>query len=304
VNRRGLTLIEVIVVMAIIGIILALLLPAVQVIRESARRVQCTSHLKQLALAIHQYEETHGVVPRWAENNYSFHVALLPYLEQENLYRQFDLSVNQGDYTGPLRRVRVNVFECPSDSASRQVIRGGAATNYFGNAGSGVQRYGFNGVFGYPTHGISAIHTLPLSAITDGLSNTALLAEVLPPDQSYHRLRVTWVAPIHDLPDQFDLFVEICRNLPDSSPNHFTVDPSRGRPWIEAGHGRTLYNHTLPPNSVCCMNGPNLVISAYSSASLHRLIVNLARADGSVQPVNQSIDLETWRKLASRAGNP
>jgi prepilin-type N-terminal cleavage/methylation domain-containing protein len=303
-NRRGLSLIEVLVVLAILGILLALILPAVQGARESARRVQCTNNLRQLCLAVHQYEEVHGVLPQAMRSNYSFHVALLPHLDQEPLFRQFDFAINATDYQGPLRSVRVPIFECPSDSSSRRVIVDLAATSYFGNCGSGAQRYGYNGVFGYGRHKLGGIRTISSSAITDGTSKTAMFSEALGGDGSYHRLRVWWLGPALGKPEQFDQFAETCRDMPTVSPTHFTENRYRGRPWVEGGVMGTLYNHVLGPNSPSCLNGAAVQSSAFSSASFHRGIVNVAHADGSVHPVSETIELDQWRRLASRAGIP
>src|SRR3954469_22462761 len=92
-RRRGFTLIELLVVIAIIGVLVALLLPAVQAAREAARRIQCTNNLKQLGLAIHNYESANGVLPppfvlgiisgrTLNGNGWSAHARVLPYLEQ------------------------------------------------------------------------------------------------------------------------------------------------------------------------------------------------------------------------------
>src|SRR4051812_14386654 len=97
-KRSAFSLVELLVVLAIIGVVIALLLPAVQYARESGRRTQCASNIRQLALSIHQYEAAHRVLPAIAQNNYSFHVALLPHIEQKALYQRFDFSVNAMDY--------------------------------------------------------------------------------------------------------------------------------------------------------------------------------------------------------------
>ena len=177
-NRKALTLLELLLVLAIIGVLIALLLPAVQAAREASRRTKCTSNLRQLALALHEYEAVHKVLPGTSNNNYSIHTRLLPYLEQEDLHRQFDFQVNGLDYEGPLESARVAVFECPSDGSSffsGQTYL--AATNYHGNMGSLNQKYGFNGLFAYGSETPGYIKYLPLSSIVDGLSQTAMLAE-------------------------------------------------------------------------------------------------------------------------------
>ena len=100
-SRRGITLIELLLVVAIIGILIALLLPAVQAAREAARRASCANHLKQIGLAINNYESAHKVFPpgaRWDRHSPegkrkrrgSILVFLLPYVEQETLYDAFD----------------------------------------------------------------------------------------------------------------------------------------------------------------------------------------------------------------------
>ncbi len=106
-GRRGFTLVEPLVVIAIIGILVGLLLPAVQAAREAARRMKCTNNLKQWGLALHNYHEALQSFPvgaLWTENNgeatpklykgtrLSFYPLLLPYMEQQNIHAQFDFS--------------------------------------------------------------------------------------------------------------------------------------------------------------------------------------------------------------------
>lgn len=149
-RRGGFTLIELLVVMAIIAILIALLLPAVQAAREAARRIQCVNNLKQLGLAVHQYNEVNNSFPpgqlfyvNWRD--LSALVALLPYIEQQPLYSAF----NQADVypingMGPVlptyppnttvARTQVAGFLCPSDF--NRLTNPEGHSNYCGNSGS------------------------------------------------------------------------------------------------------------------------------------------------------------------------
>ena len=134
-GRRGFTLVELLVVIAIIGVLVALLLPAVQAAREAARRAQCTSHLKQVALALHLYHDAHrsfphGNINRTAGNcpgmeeptvSYSTRfgnwlIAILPHVEHEALYDRYSIRhLNESPENRLVRESIVPVYVCPSD---------------------------------------------------------------------------------------------------------------------------------------------------------------------------------------------
>jgi prepilin-type N-terminal cleavage/methylation domain-containing protein len=125
--KRGFTLVELLVVIAIIGILIGLLLPAVQMVREAARRTACSNHLRQLGLAALNYESAFGYFPPGVVDNdddlkdalHSGIVYLLPYIEQQNLYDKYDFA---GDWKAPenlpLAKIRIDTFQCASNESA------------------------------------------------------------------------------------------------------------------------------------------------------------------------------------------
>ena len=131
--RRGFTLIELLVVISIIGLLIALVLPALQAAREAARRIQCTNNLKQIGLALHNYHQQHNLFPPGAivqvggafsgpySSQLQWNALILPFLEAANLYNSinFGLAAGQGGAdNGAFYTAWVSVpatFLCPSD---------------------------------------------------------------------------------------------------------------------------------------------------------------------------------------------
>src|SRR5262249_15677886 len=122
-RRSGFTLIELLVVIAIIAVLIALLLPAVQSAREAARRIQCTNTLKQIGLALHNYQESRGVLPGadmvFNVTELSALTQVLPYLEQGNIYNSVNFAFSYQDaHNFTAMYTVVNGFICPSDLPS------------------------------------------------------------------------------------------------------------------------------------------------------------------------------------------
>jgi prepilin-type N-terminal cleavage/methylation domain-containing protein/prepilin-type processing-associated H-X9-DG protein len=220
-KRRGFTLIELLVVIAIIGVLIGLLVPAVQKVRGAAARIQCANNLKQLGLAAHNFHDannrlpsglnlpiakTSGAVfptnalvtsgkitqPPEPHRFLGWPIALLPYIEQDNIYKQLDLSkresgsTNCNSLTAPGATV-IKTYICPADPIPSLVSTFGNPTDYFG-----MNSYGANGgtrswfVSQMTTDGVFWINSkVRILDITDGSSNTLLFGERFHQDPAY-----------------------------------------------------------------------------------------------------------------------
>ncbi len=148
-SRRAFTLIEALVAVSVIGLLIALILPAVQSARQAAARLQCANNLKQFGLAIHSYAAAYRMFPigTGGQRGYALHVSLLPYLEQAAVYNAFNLSIPAAEhnYPGPNATgfvARIALFTCPSDPDAFLGM-----TNYGGCLGDYRSAYSANGVF-------------------------------------------------------------------------------------------------------------------------------------------------------------
>ncbi len=305
-RNRAFTLIELLVTISIIGLLLALLLPAVQAAREAARRAQCVNNLKQFGIALHNYVSSYGLLHKGANstNGYSLHVAFLPYMEQTPLYNSINLSISAGSGSREDNKTafttRLGVLCCPSDwySMSRMSSYDGW-TNYAGCVGIQVRpdppHFRPNGVFG-------VVSAIGLQDISDGLSATVAMSEFLVGrDDIPERLRVQYSPTDFTTgpPASLSQFEERCRSLNQEVPS---LQPMKGSPWMFGQLYSTLYDNTLPINSPTCVNTASSteVNGSIPSSSLHPAGANVLFADGHARFTSESVSATVWRALGTR----
>lgn len=306
--RAGLTLIEMLVVICIIGILVALLLPAVAGVREMSRRASCKNHLRQFGVALANYESVHGRFPSGIDppvSGTSPHYAMLPYLEQAPLYAMINLSTSITPFLSPdawdsenrtVARTSVSVFLCPSDDGGASYTR----LNYSASAGWERESEKTRGVF--PRDRSSAA----VSTIRDGLSNTVAFSERLRGDEdqigSAARLRAGYfVPPPEPLEAGLAAYLKLCEAVPADEPGDSGY--VKGVNWVSGMRIATSHDHNAVPGSiVCSCSAEDGRYGSVPVSSLHRGLVNATFADGSVRGIRNSIRLEVWRAIGTRAG--
>ena len=299
-RSRGFTLIEVLVVIAIIFLLIALIIPAVQSARASARNLQCVSNLHQLGLAASNYESTIGSYPMAvnASRGYSLFSMILLTSEQVPLYNSINFSfIHFQPQNRTAASTSVAFFLCPSDSMDGPIR---PRINYAGNVGYGFQ-------LTIPANGFFPLNplTTPRAAdITDGLSHTAMISEYATGSYNTTSVMIRNVYRVKtklDRSDQFEQFNSVCASLSDVLSTGIVVN--KGSRWIETGLGSTLYNHNLTPGSPSCLNGGGMVREgSWTASSFHGAGANVMFADGHVIWVKAQVNQAVWRAIGTRAG--
>ncbi|MDR3636347.1 MAG: DUF1559 domain-containing protein [Isosphaeraceae bacterium] len=319
---RAFTLIELLVCVAVIALLVGLLLPAVQASREAARRMQCSNHLKQIALAAHQFEDANQALPPGSSaspTTASALVFLLPHLELNNTYSAFnttsDVTNSMANWTA--RNQAIDVFLCPSDPSAGSyqdpIQFPGLPTgvmgrsNYFGNMGAHGWAYDVKGsqmkdpalagVFAY-------VSSTRFADIVDGSSNTVLFGEIKRGARpGADALDVTVLLPPiwgtgNPATNPSNLSPPAACNAPGTRINYTGLQFQRG--FIVTA----LYTHTVPPN----FQGHDCIVNItfdqghVAARSGHPHGVNVAVADGSVRFIGDGIQRSVWKALGTRRG--
>jgi prepilin-type N-terminal cleavage/methylation domain-containing protein/prepilin-type processing-associated H-X9-DG protein len=298
-SRSALTLIELLVVIAIIGALIALLLPAVQLARESARRMSCSNKLRQLSLACHQHHNTYGVLPPGVarapfivpqgeilEGAHGYGPFLLPFIEQEGLARIYRWDKRpQGPGNQDVATKQLKVFQCPSAEQDRWVTAVEDFHNY---------SYGGKGACGDYT----GIREIDMRLVELGLVDPATNYQGV-----LSRDFLTRFANITDGTSQSIMLTE-CAGRPKLwnagrlVPGTYPLDP--GAAWVSGslifGLGSSIDGTTQPgPCPINCTNNREVY-------SFHPGGANSAFADGSMHFLNASINIRIFARLVTREG--
>ena len=359
-KRQGMTLVELIVVVAIVALLIALLLPAVQQAREAARRASCKNNLKQLGLAMHNYESTYGQFPiaaSWTVDANSSKViagkswgqALLPFIDQMSIATGFDESrpIWSGVKNQALIATAIPTFVCPSVPfipkpttrwSTDTVAKGGrlncdivpmqpieatwGRTDFIVTcdirsplksnlAAAGVPSAGTVGFFYCGEQNALAVvsgngvtgsfdASPTISKVSDGLTNTIMIAELAARNQLWEKGKNITTAPSTDTPAAAENFVHLL-----NQQTHFGgggwADPNNDQ-WVDGGNrdGNNDIRDVNSDRNSCVINCTNLQARAYYS--FHSGMSNFTMGDGSVRSISEYIDDTLLAFLITRAG--
>lgn len=324
---EGFTLVELLVVIAIIGILIGLLLPAVQAARETARRMRCVNNVKQWSLALANYADATNGFPQFTswgvskldggvyDTGYSIHARVLPYIEQGSFMNGIDF----GDYDAyRVWAVKTSInpalFEkcdfpcpmlwCPSEDQEKKSLQPRNDNLYANNVnyvfctgdslgeGNNLNNHKNNGTFRFvPTS---------YATLIDGTSNTMIISEC--------RMQTPDFSPRDDFMDRNSV-------LGDGTWSSY-IDPNleamksqaslshRGSPWFVGRHYATGYSSYSAPNAKVpgiWLRGTELLFEGASSN--HPGVVVVGFADGSVRTVSETVQLDVWRAYSTAAGS-
>jgi len=279
-NRRGFTLVELLVVIAIIGVLIGLLVPAVQKIREAASRMSCSNNLKQIGLALHNHHDAKGFFPPSSTSGpgkrHSWIPFTLPYFEQDPLYKRYNFNKNWFTPGNKAVASKLRIFQCPSvpvqDRVDSTFTLKASCVDY--NATKGVSpdlvRIGMA-----PATDLRGVmvknETTRIAQITDGTSSTIMVVEDAGRPLLYHAGKLV--------------------------PGGYAA----GGPWADE-FGPFYLNGSSADGAVtpgsCAMNCTN----DREIYSFHSQGANALFADGSVQFIKNYITIRVLAALITRSG--
>ena len=299
----GFTMVELAVSVSVAALLTALVLPAVHASRAAARRSACLNNLRQIGLAMHGYESTHGLFPPGSLNLNTPHRRMLPWLEQKPLDELMTRRDASEDFRLPDGAGVVPAFTCPEGEIDGQTFR----TNYGYSVGSGTLPDRGDGVFGPWTK---------VRDVKDGLANTTAFVEIA----KLYGTDAPHAGVLWNISDRVDLddpdaplkAAEIC--LDARPPGTRPAPAIRTGGWKVSIPSETGVNNLLPPNTNSCLADVTIFPASGTSyrhstksaslnaASPHRGGVHAALADGAARFVSDDVDPSLWRAVGSRDG--
>ena len=309
-NRLAFTLVELLVVIAIIGILIGMLLPAVQQVREAARRISCANNSRQFALAMHNFHSAFEELPQGVEGvpflGATTQTLLLPYLEQDNVSNNYNRSITALDNTS-VTSASIPSFACPSDDTVGRLLQVQSSvvsrSNYVVCFGSNTMLADRGGAPFWRNHVPSAFPNLDysndgafgievprsFSDFRDGSSNVIVSSELLSGKDDFSILGQDNECDIRGVWSHFLMGSSSYTHF--STPNSSVADHGAlggaGRSWMVSGRN-------MP-----AVRGGDYQDYHAAARSAHPGGVNVSYGDGRTKFITDTVDLTTWRNLAS-----